>query len=127
MKFFLYLVIFLLVAGLVCSRTVPDKDTHVRSVALAMIEEIESGELLPGIKGTRLAKKATDHEFVRNCVEQMLQVEDFGLFSLGRIVWMGNEYIVSLGVLGRVMNFSDAKAAKEFIGSFETKAVRADE
>ena len=34
---------------------------------------------------------------------------------------MNNEYVVSLGILGKVFTFVDAKAAKDYVSSLENK------
>lgn len=122
MKFLLYLVIFILVGGVVCSKTLPGRDTHVRNVAVAIVDEIEEGNLFPGIKDTMFANKATDVGFVSECLDKVLVIDSYGVFNVGKIVWMNKEYVVSFGILGRVFGVSDAKAAEDFISNIE-KAV----
>lgn len=121
MKSLFYLLVFLLVAGLICTKTKPEKSSHVRSVAVAIVDEIEAGNLLPGIKDTKFADKATDVAFVREVVDKMLTIDNYGVFTLGKIRWMDKEYVVSLGIMGKVFTFSDAKAAKDFLSSLEEK------
>ena len=121
MKWFFYLCVFLVALGLICAKTLPDKEEHVHAVSLAMISEIEQGNVLPGIADTKLSDMATDEAFVDECIANLLVVESYGVVTIGKIRWMNNEYVVSLGILGKVFTFVDAKAAKDYITSFENK------
>ena len=121
MKWIFYLCVFLVVFGLICAKTLPDKEEHLHAVSLAMISEIEQGNVLPGITDTKLSDMVTDETFVDECLANMLVVEDYGVVTIGKIRWMNNEYVVSLGILGKVFTFVDAKAAKDYMTSFENK------
>ena len=46
-------------------------------------------------------------------------IDDYALFTVGKVLWLNKEYVVSLGVLGKVFNFSDAKAAEDFVSKVE--------
>ena len=121
MKWIFYLCVFLLVFGLICAKTLPDKEAHINAVSHAMISEIEQGNVLPGIGDTKLSDVATDEAFVDECLANMLVVESYGVVTIGKIRWMNNEYVVSLGILGKVFTFVDAKAAKDYLLSIENK------
>ena len=47
----------------------------------------------------------------------MLVIESYGVFTLGKVRWEDKEYVVSLGILGKVFTFADARVAKDFIES----------
>ena len=121
MKWIFYLSVFLVVLGFVCAKTLPDKEAHVRAVSAAVISEIEKGNVLPGIADTKLSDMATDEAFVDECLANMLVIESYGVVTIGKIRWMNNEYVVSLGILGKVFTFADAKTAKDYVSSFEDK------
>ena len=70
---------------------------------------------------TKLSDMATDEAFVDECLANMLVIESYGVVTIGKIRWMNNEYVVSLGVLGKVLTIVDAKAAKDYISSLEDK------
>jgi hypothetical protein len=119
MKSLLYLAVFILVGGLICSKTKPEKADHVNSLSTVVAQEIKSGNLLPGIAGTDFAKTATDPRFVKNVLNSMLVLESYGVFTIGKIRWQEEEYVVSLGILGKVFTFADARVANDFIKSFK--------
>lgn len=121
MKWIFYLCVFLVVLAVICAKTLPDKEAHVRAVSSALISEIEKGNVLPGIADTKLSDMATDEAFVDECLANMLVIESYGVVTIGKIRWMNNEYVVSLGVLGKVFTIVDAKAAKDYISSLEDK------
>lgn len=119
MKFLFKLILFLTIASVVCMVTLPERGAHLRSVAGAIVDEVESGELFPGLKNTRIVSQVADTAYVRECLDKVLVVDDYALFSVGKVLWLNKEYVVSLGVLGKVFNFSDAKAAEDFISEVE--------
>lgn len=43
---------------------------------------------------------------VDHSLERMLIVEDYGFFSLGKIIWNEKEYYLSLGIMNTVFSFS---------------------
>lgn len=119
MKSFLYLIIFLLVAGLVCAMTNPDRDEHKETLTTALVDEIKSGNILPGVAETKYAGAVTNHNSVGYMVDKKLVIDDYTLFSIGKIQWIDEEYVVSLGILGKVFTFSDARVAEDYIHSLE--------
>lgn len=121
MKWIGYLCVFLIVLGVICAKTLPGKEAHVRAVSAAVISEIEKGNVLPGIADAKLSDMATDEAFVDECLANMLVIESYGVVTIGKIRWMNNEYVVSLGVLGKVFTIVDAKAAKDYMSSIEDK------
>ncbi len=117
MKSLLYLAIFFLVGGLICAKTKPDKADHIKSLTGVVVEEIKSGNVFPNVKETKFADVAADPNFVRELLDRMLHVQSYGVFTLGKIIWMDKEYVVSLGICGKVFTFADARMAKDFIES----------
>lgn len=119
MKSLLYLIVFVLVGGLICSKTKPDKTQHVKTVSVVVANEIKNGNLFPEIKETPFVGIATNTEAVRALLNKMLVIESYGVFTLGKVRWEEKEYVVSLGILGKVFTFADAKVAGDFIQSFK--------
>ena len=119
MKFFLYLIIFLLVGGLICAKTKPTKAEHIKALSVVVANEIKNGNLLPEVMETPFADLATNPEIVRKVLDKMLVVESYGVFTLGKVKWQDKEYVVSLGILGKVFTFADAKVADDFLQSFK--------
>ncbi len=119
MKFLFYLTIFFLVGGLICAKTKPTKAEHVKVVSVVVADEIKNGNLFPELKDTPLAWVATNPEAMRHLIDKMLVFESYGVFTLGKVKWEGKEYVVSLGILGKVFTFADAKVADDFIKSFK--------
>ena len=117
MKFLLYLTVFILVGGFICVKTKPGKSEHVDSVAVAVVNEIQAGNFLPGITETALSGIATNTGAVRRLLKKMLVVESYGVFTLGKLKWMEKEYVVSLGILGKVFTFADARVAGDYMKS----------
>jgi hypothetical protein len=52
-------------------------------------------------------------------LNSMLVLESYGVFTIGKIRWQEEEYVVSLGILGKVFTFADARVANDFIKSFK--------
>ena len=119
MKFLLHLTVFVLVGGLICAKTMPTKAEHVKAVSVVVADEIKKGNLFPEIKETPFVGIATNTEAVRALLNKMLVIESYGVFTLGKVRWEDKEYVVSLGILGKVFTFADAKVAEDFIQSIK--------
>ena len=119
MKFLFYLIVFILVGGFVCTKTKPDKAKHVKTVSEVVVNEIKNGNLFPGVMETPFAEVAANQDVVRLLLDKMLVVESYGVFTLGKVRWGDKEYVMSLGILGKVFTFADAKVAGDFIQSFK--------
>lgn len=117
MKFLLYLSIFLLVGGLIFAKTKPDKSDHIKRLSVVVADEVKSGEFVFEVDNPKLKELAADPAFVRILLEKMLTVKSYGVFTLGKVQWMDKEYVVSLGICGKVFTYADARVAKDFIES----------
>ena len=117
MKFLLYLSVFLLVGGLICAKTKPDKSDHIKCLSVVVADEVKSGDFLIDIKDDKIRELATDPAFVRVLLDRMLTVQSYGVFTIGKVLWMDKEYVVSFGICGKVFTYADARVAKDFIES----------
>lgn len=118
-KYLFYLIVFLLVGGFICAKTNPDRDEHVKTLTTTLVDEIKSGNILPGVTETKLAGVVTSHSSVGFMVDKKLVIDDYAVFSIGKIQWIDEDYVVSLGILGKVFTFSDARVAEDYIHSLE--------
>lgn len=82
--------------------TCPKRDAHLEAFTQEMKTAManETGKVL-GQNATPLASLATN--FASNLlVDNLLTVSNYGIVSVGRLQWNGEEYPVSVGLLGHV-------------------------
>ena len=106
------------VAFFILLMTCPDADQHRKAVAdevtAAVTEEIyDKGtgndliDMFGGMVGSMIAT-----QFVDAVVGQMVNVDDYFIFSIGKVHFDGKEKAVSLGILGHVFTFDSADLRK---------------
>lgn len=109
MRFIFGFIVFIVAIGVIGTMTCPGKEKHVEklsSVAVeAMVDETEewgvAGKLAEGA-----LNEASDNGLVEKAVNEFLTVEDYGAFSLGKVSYRGEEYVVSLGLFGVVFTMT---------------------
>ena len=121
MKSFMYLIVFLLVGGFICAKTRPEKSDHINTLTETLIDEVKSGNIVSGVTESQISAVASNSNLVREFVGKMLHIDNYVVFTIGKVKWMGAEYVVSLGILGKVFTFTDARVAKEYIDSIKDK------
>ncbi|MBQ5895564.1 MAG: hypothetical protein IIW75_03215 [Bacteroidaceae bacterium] len=121
MKSFMYLIVFLLVGGFICAKTRPEKSDHINTLTETLIDEVKSGNIVSGVTESQISAVASKSNLVREFVGKMLHIDNYVVFTIGKVKWMGAEYVVSLGILGKVFTFTDARVAKEYIDSIKDK------
>lgn len=94
--------------------TCPGTDKHCRAVSDEVAEAItqkvggdNSGDSFAGMFGSMLATR-----FVDAIVGQMVTVDDYYIFSVGKVRFAGKEKAVSFGILGHVFTFDSADLNK---------------
>ena len=100
----------------------PGKDSHVEALAEDVTE----------ITMQEFSKYCTDPEaitpevenFLKMIAQNSIEVDNYGIFSLGNLDILGNSQVVSLGICGRVFTFNDkiVKAGIEFAQKAQSKA-----
>ena len=113
MKAVLYTLLALLILGGVCVATCPDREAHsealkdlVNQVITAELsgEEEDAGLVMFGsMIGTGLSGLVIDN---------MLNVEDYLVCSIGTATYDGETHIVSVGLLNHVFTIDEEKAAQ---------------
>lgn len=117
----MYLIVFLLVGGFICAKTRPEKSDHINTLTETLIDEVKSGNIVSGVTESQISAVASKSNLVREFVGKMLHIDNYVVFTIGKVKWMGAEYVVSLGILGKVFTFTDARVAKEYIDSIKDK------
>lgn len=110
MKAILYILLIVIIIGGVCVVTCPDREAHsaaLKSLATKVISKELSGEeedadlvMLGSVLGTGLGG------FV---IDNMLNVENYFICSIGTFTYDGETYIVSVGLLNHVFTADDEK------------------
>ena len=113
MKAVLYTLLALLILGGICVATCPDKEAHsealkdlVNQVITAELsgEEEDAGLAMFGsMIGTGLSGLVIDN---------MLNVEDYLVCSIGTATYDGETHVVSVGLLNHVFTIDEEKAAQ---------------
>lgn len=113
MKAVLYTLLALLILGGVCVATCPDREAHsealkdlVNQVITAELsgEEEDAGLAMFGsMIGTGLSGLVIDN---------MLNVEDYLVCSIGTATYDGETHVVSVGLLNHVFTIDEEKAAQ---------------
>ena len=113
MKAVLYTLLALLILGGICMATCPDREAHsealkdlVNQVITAELsgEEEDAGLAMFGsMIGTGLSGLVIDN---------MLNVEDYLVCSIGTATYDGETHVVSVGLLNHVFTIDEEKAAQ---------------
>lgn len=110
MKAILYTLLALLILGGICVATCPDRDAHsaalkdlVNKVITAELSKEEDADLLTfsSIIGTGLGGLVIDN---------VLNVEDYYVCSIGTVTFNGETQVVSVGLLNHVFTIDEEKA-----------------
>lgn len=105
MKFLLWFIFIVVVVAVIGIATCPGREEHVEKVASLVTEAITDktedlgvvGKAINGVSKTDLVTKAVD---------EMLEVEEYGAFTLGKVEYRDEDYVVSLGIFGTVLTIS---------------------
>lgn len=98
--------------------TCPKQDDHYEAVAAAMTEAITDStsrldtgfatvDMLGGMLGREIAR-----QFVGAMVTQVVKVDNYFIFSVGRVEFDGRSEYVSIGIVGHVFTFGSADLRK---------------
>ena len=113
MKAVLYTLLVLLILGGICVATCPDREAHsealkglVNQVVTSELsgEEEDAGLVMFGsVIGTGLGGLVIDN---------MLNIEDYFVCSIGTVTFDGETHVVSVGLLNHVFTIDEEKAAQ---------------
>lgn len=96
--------------------TCPDSQTHKeklstmvsKSVKEAVSQDITTGDNLLS-QGLQLVGNILVGKVVDSAVDNMLQVDNYMVCSVGRVSYSGEDHIVSLGLLGHIFTMNQDK------------------
>ncbi|MBR5456260.1 MAG: hypothetical protein IKU76_04845 [Bacteroidaceae bacterium] len=96
--------LFVIVAVLLLAAvgTCPAKKGHVEKVSSVVSNVIDDETKGLGKFAISLVDELTGINHVERAVDRLLDVENYYIFSLGRIHWQGKDHVASLGLFGMV-------------------------
>ena len=113
MKAVLYTLLVLLILGGICVATCPDREEHsetLKGLVNQVITSELSGEeedaalvMFGSVIGTGLGGLVIDN---------MLNIEDYFVCSIGTVTFNGETHVVSVGLLNHVFTIDEKKAAQ---------------
>ena len=112
MKAVLYTLLVLLILGSVCVATCPDREAHSEALK-GLVNQVVTSELsgeedaglvmFGSVIGTGLGGLVIDN---------MLNIEDYFVCSIGTVTFDGETHVVSVGLLNHVFTIDEEKAAQ---------------
>lgn len=122
-KFILYPLLAILVLLSMCVHTIPDKEAHMQEMTSQVSHILKEGNIY-GVKiPDSVIKRIEEEEHVSLMLQKLLVVEEHELLSLGKIVTAGNEYIVSVGILGNVIVLPKEEIAEKMFLKLREKKI----
>ena len=97
----------------------PDKDDHTEALSDSVTEIISSQ--VPGMDANTLSSIEGMDDILKWVGNNMVDVDNYFVFSLGKMDLGGEEQVVSLGIGGHVFTFND-KIVKEGANLYERGA-----
>lgn len=128
----LIVVLILVIIGAVMTVTCPDTQAHKdklsqmvgTSVKKAISGDSSSDDLL--VQGLQMVGGIVINKVVDGAVDDMLQVENYVVCSIGRINYQAEDHIVSLGLLGHIFTVNQDKlddAVKKYYQTLQEKTI----
>ena len=102
MKKAIIAIIFLLIAMLA---TCPDKQSHQDKISEIINTSLKETISEKAGKGIANIGPALTSNIVEHAVDHMLYVDNYYIFSLGKVDWKGETKTVSLGILNQIITF----------------------
>ena len=98
----------LLIVAVICLVTCPDKDAHTEALT-NMANDVIQKEVANTADGEGWAMlgSALGAGIANIAISTTLTVDNYFLFSVGRISWMGEEETVSVGILNHVFTLAN--------------------
>lgn len=106
MKFLLWFIFFIVVLAVIGVVTCPDKEEHVDKFASLVTETIADKTENMGAVGKAI-NDVSKTDLLTKAVDKKLEVEDYGVFTLGKVEYFDEDYVISLGVFGTVFTISE--------------------
>ena len=109
--------LIIVIVGAAMVMTCPDTQAHKEklsqmvstSVKEAINQDINTGSNDPISQGLQMVGGILVNKMVDSAVDNMLQVENYIVCSIGRVSYSGEEHIVSLGLLGHIFTVNQDK------------------
>lgn len=117
MRFIFWFIVFIVAIGVIGTMTCPGKEKHVEKLSSVAVEAAadEADEWgVAGMFAEGALNKVADMGYVEQAIDELLVVEDYGAFSLGRVSYRGEEYVVSLGLFGMVFTITSDMVEDKF-------------
>ncbi|MBR3977818.1 MAG: hypothetical protein IKJ95_08365 [Bacteroidaceae bacterium] len=106
MKPILYVLVFLLLIAAVCVHTRPPKEDHIKKMSSVINEAMQDEASLYGAFPAMIASEIEKMRLVDELLDRIVVVEDYGVATVGKVYFNGEEYMISLGVMDNVITFS---------------------
>lgn len=106
MRALLYFFIFVAVVLFIGYKTCPEKRAHVEKISSVVSGAVQAETEERGVLATAAANAVLSTDLVTASIGKLLIIEDYGFFSLGKIIWNEKEYYLSLGAMNTVFCFS---------------------
>ncbi len=116
MRFLFWFFIFVVAVGVIGVITSPDKEKHVDKLSSVVVEAVGDETRKWGVPDDvtdRLVGEANSSGVIENAVDEVLTVESYGAFSLGKVKFRNEEYVVSLGIFGMVFTMTSEMLAEK--------------
>lgn len=116
MRFLFWFFIFVVAVGVIGVITCPDKEKHVDKLSSVVVEAVGDETRKWGVPDDvtdRLVDEANSSGVIENAVDEVLTVESYGAFSLGKVKFRNEEYVVSLGIFGMVFTMTSEMLAEK--------------
>lgn len=117
MRFLFWFIVFIVAIGVIGTMTCPEKKKHVEKLSSVAVEAAvdEADEWgVAGMFAEGALNKVADMGYVEQAIDELLVVEDYGAFSLGKVSYRGEDYVVSLGLFGMVFTITSDMVEDKF-------------
>lgn len=117
MKGLLYIAGLLLALACVCVITCPDRNAHSEALRDLLndilMSEVSAGAETGDDKGIAALVTAVGTEFGGRVIDNLLKVDNYFVFSVGRIPYDGSLHVVSIGVMNHIFTVSQEQVAEK--------------
>lgn len=96
----------LLIAAVICLITCPGKEKHTEALTNAIQTELTDMDSEDG-DGWAMLGSTVGASIANIAINSSLTVDNYFLFSVGHISWMGEKETVSFGIMNHVFTLGD--------------------
>ena len=114
MRTILNFFIFVVILAVIGYKTCPDKQQHVEKISAVVNEAMQAEASERGELAGMAVEAISVTDIVSTTVDNLLTVDDYGFFSVGKVLWDEEEYRVSFGAMSCVFTFSSEMLQSKF-------------